>query len=41
MKRFENILFFADGVAEVGVALRRAMALAYQTLKRSSGRASS
>ncbi len=28
MKRFENILFFADGVAEVGVALRRAMALA-------------
>ena len=28
MKRFEIILFFADGVAEVGVALRRAMALA-------------
>lgn len=28
MKRFENILFFADGDTEVGVALRRAMALA-------------
>lgn len=28
MKRFENNLFFADGDTEVGVALRRAMALA-------------